>query len=107
MAKWAAAEVKKKAAARGLLACPHGVPVQSMPPLTQLMNVINSGMTPDSEIGSNADGAKETNDVPSTETPDAKNDQSLPEREEAPVGLGKGLSSLDAKKQKQKPKAGA
>ncbi|KAA8520267.1 hypothetical protein F0562_014523 [Nyssa sinensis] len=43
----AAAEVRKKAAARGLLIRPHGVPVQALPPLTQLLNIINSGMTPD------------------------------------------------------------
>uniref|UniRef100_A0A2N9JAA0 CLU central domain-containing protein n=1 Tax=Fagus sylvatica TaxID=28930 RepID=A0A2N9JAA0_FAGSY len=38
-----AAEVRKKAAARGGLICPHGVPVQALPPLTQLLNIINSG----------------------------------------------------------------
>ncbi|KAL1346287.1 hypothetical protein HN51_019976 [Arachis hypogaea] len=102
----AAAEVRKKAAAKGLLLRPHGVPVQAMPPLTQLMNIINSGMTPDSGASGNAEGANETNDVPSTDAVDGKKDQSLP-KPEAPVGLGKGLSSLDAKKQKPKPKAGA
>ncbi|RWR77799.1 clustered mitochondria protein isoform X4 [Cinnamomum micranthum f. kanehirae] len=40
----AAAEVRKKAAARGLLVRPHGVPVQAVPPLTQLLNIINSGV---------------------------------------------------------------
>ncbi|PNX72840.1 clustered mitochondria protein-like [Trifolium pratense] len=43
----AAAEVRKKAAARGLLVSPHGVPIQAVPPLTQLLNIINSGTTPD------------------------------------------------------------
>lgn len=96
----AAAEVRKKAAARGLLVRPHGVPVQAMPPLTQLMNIINSGMTPDTTENGNADGAKkEANGPPSSDSTAAQ--------EPAPVGLGKGLSSMDAKKQKSKPKAGA
>lgn len=110
----AAAEVRKKAAARGLLVRPHGVPVQAMPPLTQLMNIINSGMTPDSTENGNADVAKkdadetkkEANGPPSSDSADAKKSESTAQ-EPAPVGLGKGLSSLDVKKQKSKPKAGA
>uniref|UniRef100_A0A2N9JBF1 CLU central domain-containing protein n=1 Tax=Fagus sylvatica TaxID=28930 RepID=A0A2N9JBF1_FAGSY len=54
----AAAEVRKKAAARGLLIRPHGVPVQALPPLTQLLNIINSGMTPDAAGGGETDGVK-------------------------------------------------
>lgn len=101
----AAAEVRKKAAARGLVVRPHGVPVQALPPLTQLLNIINSGATPDAVDNGNADGAKEeANGMPPSES-DVKKDQTIPEQ--APVGLGKGLSSLDAKKQKAKPKAGA
>ncbi|KAE9584894.1 putative clustered mitochondria protein [Lupinus albus] len=105
----AAAEVRKKAAARGLLVRPHGVPVQALPPLTQLMNIINSGMTPDSVENGNAEAAKkEANDIPSSDPINAKEGQSVPVQEHAtPVGLGKGLSSLDDKKQKSKPKAGA
>ncbi|KAK7323253.1 hypothetical protein VNO77_26718 [Canavalia gladiata] len=104
----AAAEVRKKAAARGLLVRPHGVPVQALPPLTQLMNIINSSATPDAVDNGNADGAKkEANGIPSSDPTDAKKGQSVPVQEQAPVGLGKGLSSLDAKKQKSKPKAGA
>lgn len=102
----AAAEVRKKAAARGLLVRPHGVPVQALPPLTQLLNIINS--PPDAMDNGNADGAKkEANGVPSSDPTDAKKGQTTPVQEQAPVGLGKGLSSLDAKKQKSKPKAGA
>ncbi|XP_019425362.1 PREDICTED: clustered mitochondria protein-like isoform X3 [Lupinus angustifolius] len=105
----AAAEVRKKAAAKGLLVRPHGVPAQPLPPLTQLMNIINSGMTPDSVDNGNADvvANKEANDVPPSDPTDAKEGQSLPVKEQAPVGLGKGLSSLDGKKQKSKPKVGA
>lgn len=102
----AAAEVRKKAAARGLLVRPHGVPVQALPPLTQLLNIINS--PPDAVDNGNANGAKkEANGVPSSDPTDAKKGQTTPVQEQAPVGLGKGLSSLDAKKQKSKPKAGA
>ncbi|KAK7401524.1 hypothetical protein VNO78_13070 [Psophocarpus tetragonolobus] len=107
----AAAEVRKKAAARGLLVRPHGVPVQALPPLTQLLNIINSGVTPDAATtdNGNANGAKkEANGIPSSDPTDTKKGQTMPVQEQAaPVGLGKGLSSLDAKKQKSKPKAGA
>lgn len=116
----AAAEVRKKAAARGLLVRPHGVPVQAVPPLTQLLNIINSGTTPDSADNGNADGAAKEQDVAKKEANGAQNEvngppsvdstdaeKSVPVQEQAPVGLGKGLSSLDTKKQKSKPKAGA
>ncbi|KAA8515704.1 hypothetical protein F0562_018685 [Nyssa sinensis] len=105
----AAAEVRKKAAARGLLIRPHGVPVQSLPPLTQLLNVINSGMIPDSVNNEEIDGAKnEANGHPSNGPGDAQEDQSQPgQQEQAPVGLGLGLAALDAKKQKTKPKVTA
>ncbi|PNX64122.1 clustered mitochondria protein-like, partial [Trifolium pratense] len=115
----AAAEVRKKAAARGLLVRPHGVPVQAVPPLTQLLNIINSGTTPDAADNGNADGAtkdegvskkqvnganNEANGPPSSDSTDAeKSVVPEQEQEQAPVGLGKGLSSLDIKKQKSKP----
>ncbi|KAL3832912.1 hypothetical protein ACJIZ3_007648 [Penstemon smallii] len=98
----AAAEVRKKAAARGLLIRPHGVPVQATPPLTQLLNIINSGMTPDGQ--NNA--ATEANDHSSNGMPGPEVDQSKPgTQDQAPVGLGSGLAALDAKKQKTKAKA--
>ena len=105
----AAAEVRKKAAARGLLIRPHGVPVQAMPPLTQLLNIINSGMTPDVAEGGETDGVKkEANGHPSNGPVDSKNDELTSGQEDhAPVGLGTGLASLDAKKQKAKAKAAA
>ncbi|KAM3686284.1 hypothetical protein ACJW31_11G186900 [Castanea mollissima] len=103
----AAAEVRKKAAARGLLIRPHGVPVQAMPPLTQLLNIINSGMTPDAAEGGETDGVKkEANGHPSNGPVDSKNDElTSGQEDQAPVGLGTGLASLDAKKQKAKAKA--
>ena len=109
----AAAEVRKKAAARGLLVRPHGG--QAFPPLTQFLNLINSGMTPDSSSNnSEAEGAKkeEANGHHDNKSADSKNEPGkLPADaeceqppEQAPVGLGKGLASLDGKKQKTKPK---
>ena len=97
----AAAEVRKKAAARGLLIRPHGIPVQAMPPLTQLLNIINSGMSPDAAEGGETDGVKkEANGHPSNGPVDSKNDElTLGQEDQAPVGSGTGLASLDAKKQ--------
>lgn len=104
----AAAEVRKKAAARGLLIRPHGVPVQALPPITQLLNVINSGATPEAVNDGEMDGRKETDSQSSNGSGDASKGQSPPEQEgQAPVGLGKGLASLDSKKQKSKPKVAA
>ncbi|KAL5175827.1 Clustered mitochondria protein [Glycine soja] len=106
----AAAEVRRKAAARGLMIRPHGVPVQALPPLTQLLNIINPGVTSDAVDNGNADRVKkEANDIPPSDLIDTKKGQTTPvqQQEQAPVGLGKGLSSLDAKKQKSKPKTGA
>uniref|UniRef100_A0A2N9FHE4 Clu domain-containing protein n=1 Tax=Fagus sylvatica TaxID=28930 RepID=A0A2N9FHE4_FAGSY len=105
----AAAEVRKKAAARGLLIRPHGVPVQALPPLTQLLNIINSGMTPDAAEGGETDGVKtEANGHPSDGPLDSKDDQlTSGQEDQAPVGLGTGLASLDAKKQKAKAKVAA
>lgn len=104
----AAAEVRKKAAARGILIRPHGLPAQAYPPLNQLLNVINSGMTPDANGSGVADAAekKEANNGDAAETTGTKKN-GLPvsgQQDEAPAGLGKGLSSLEAKKQKAKPK---
>lgn len=108
----AAAEVRKKAAAKGLLTRQHGLPAQAMPPLTQLLNLINSGMVPDA----NGSGSSGNNDAPAEEAnghaadvvKDNKQDQpsasSEQQEAQAPVGLGKGLSSLDSKKQKTKAK---
>lgn len=105
----AAAEVRKKAAARGLLVRPHNAPVQTLPPLTQLLNIINSGVTPGGVENREDAGAvkKEDNDLPCSDSTNAKTDPSLPVEEQAPVGLGKGLASLDTKKQSSELKVGA
>ena len=65
----ATAEVRKKAAAKGLL-------IQAMPPLTQLLNIINLGLTPDVAKGGEIDGVKkEANGHPSNGPVDSKNDE--------------------------------
>ncbi|KAL0425577.1 UNVERIFIED_CONTAM: Clustered mitochondria protein [Sesamum radiatum] len=102
----AAAEARKKAAAKGLLIRPHGVPVQALPPLTQLLNIINSGMTPDAANESTEGEKQETNGHTSNGAQDPEKDQVKPDKQnQAPVGLGPGLASLDAKKSKMKAKA--
>lgn len=110
----AAAEVRKKAAAKGLLIRPHGLPAQALPPLTQLLNIINSSSaTPDASVsGATDDSKKEANGHSLAEPSDEKKDVSEPGREpgreaQAPAGLGKGLGSLDPKKQKTKAKVAA
>ncbi|KAM1139461.1 hypothetical protein ACFX13_040353 [Malus domestica] len=103
----AAAEVRKKAAAKGLLIRPHGVPVQAVPPLPQLLDIINSGATPPVAVeNKETDGVKEANGHPANGLTDVKQEQSTTEQEgQPPVGLGKGLATLDGKKQKSKTKA--
>nr|GMD29673.1 clustered mitochondria protein [Ipomoea batatas] len=104
----AAAEVRKKAAARGLLLRPNAGPVQGLPPLSQILNVINSGITPDAVNKAETDGANKEASGDSATTPaaDAQGDKPNPEQpDQTPVGLGSGLASLNAKKQKSKSKA--
>ncbi|KAK7405463.1 hypothetical protein VNO78_06781 [Psophocarpus tetragonolobus] len=102
----AAAGIRRKAAARGLLH-PNGVQAQAASPLTQLLNFLNLGMTQNAVENGHADAVKkEDSDFPSSDATDAKNDQSMLVQEQVPSGLGKG-ASLDSKKQKSKAKAGA
>eukprot|EP00262_Sarcandra_glabra_P005883 TRINITY_DN1781_c0_g3_i2.p1 TRINITY_DN1781_c0_g3~~TRINITY_DN1781_c0_g3_i2.p1 ORF type:complete len:757 (+),score=150.81 TRINITY_DN1781_c0_g3_i2:295-2271(+) len=107
----AAAEVRKKAAARGLLVRPHGVPVQALPPLTQLLSIINSsGLAPEAPTNLQANEPnKETNNDPITNgtVNTVDNGSAGSQGDQAPVGLGSGLASLDSKKQKSKPKVTA
>ncbi|XP_073268785.1 clustered mitochondria protein isoform X2 [Populus alba] len=103
----AAAEARKKAAARGLLIRSHGVPVQALPPFTQLLNIVNSGATPDSINNEEASGvSNEANGQSSNDPVDKQKDQTSG-KDQAPIGLGKGLKSLDAKKEKAKAKVAA
>ncbi|XP_047315734.1 clustered mitochondria protein isoform X2 [Impatiens glandulifera] len=96
----AAAEVRKKAAARGLFVRPLGVPVQALPPLTQLLNIINSGVTPDAAAVNNS----ETEIINDSNGHDISSEEKKDESQVAPVGLGAGLASLDGKKTKAKAK---
>ncbi|KAG9133851.1 hypothetical protein Leryth_017945 [Lithospermum erythrorhizon] len=102
----AAAEVRKKAAAKGLLIRPHGhsVPGQTIAPIAQLLNIINSGGA--SEAVHEKIGGEETNGHPSNGPENTSEGQtkSGKEPDQAPVGLGSGLA-LDPKKQKAKAKA--
>ncbi|OMO69795.1 Tetratricopeptide-like helical [Corchorus capsularis] len=101
----AAAEVRKKASARGLPTRSHGIPVQAVPQLTQLLNIINLGVTPEAVDGEEAGEKREANGHHPNGSVDAKKDASTSKAgEQAPVGLGTGLTSLEAKKQKTKPK---
>lgn len=90
----AAAEVRKKAAARGLLLRPQSGPMQDSPPLAQLLNIINSN---DANGGKKEADGQASNGV---QVPEGKSG----EQDQAPVGLGSGLASLDAKKLKTKSK---
>ncbi|KAE8679819.1 Clustered mitochondria protein [Hibiscus syriacus] len=105
----ATAEARKKAVARGLLTRSHGIPVQAVPPLSQLLNMTNMGATPEVGDGGEAAGeSKEANGHHNLDAPvDTKKDESTSKQGEeaaAPVGLGTGLVSLNAKKQKAKHK---
>lgn len=90
----AAAEVRKKAAARGLLLRPQSGAMQDSQPLAQLLNIINS---------SEANGGKKEPDVQASNGAKGPEEKSG-EQNQAPVGLGSGLASLDAKKLKPKSK---
>ncbi|KAK6162889.1 hypothetical protein DH2020_002730 [Rehmannia glutinosa] len=104
----ATAEARKKAAARGFLKRPQGVPVQALPPLNQLLNIINSGIGPDAAVNNEVTGGvkKEAEGGTSNGVKDSEGDHSKPnQQDQGPVGLGSGLATLDGKKQKAKAKA--
>ncbi|XP_031373077.1 clustered mitochondria protein [Punica granatum] len=108
----AAAEARKKAAARGIMIRQNGVPVH-LQPLTQLLNIINSSATPEAAASNN----NEESDATKTEInghtacattnsgEDKKEEQVTSQQGQPPVGLGRGLASLDSKKQKTLSKA--
>lgn len=102
----AAAEVRRKAAARGLLIRPQGVPIQALQPLTQLFNIINSGMTPEiNSEGANGAGKEANGHNMANGTEEKKHQPVSPEHQQPPVGLGRGLASPEARKQKSRSKA--
>ncbi|KAL2936565.1 Clustered mitochondria protein [Bienertia sinuspersici] len=95
----AAAAVRKKADARRQVSRSHVTPVQ---PVSQLLNIRSPGIVieskDDGEVNSQQ---KEIPTAVGSEDPTAVV-QEEPQNQ-APVGLGKGLGSLDVKKQKAKP----
>ncbi|KAG0502538.1 hypothetical protein HPP92_002610 [Vanilla planifolia] len=94
----AAAEVRKKAAAKGLLGRPNGSPVQTMQ-LNQFLTLLNNSMaSPPQETQLNSQPNEPTKEPPNGTG--AGQQLSLA----SPAGLGTGLSSLNSKKQKQNQK---
>ncbi|KAI4333125.1 hypothetical protein L6164_017969 [Bauhinia variegata] len=92
------------AEARGLLVGPNAMPARPLPPLThaQLLHILkSSGIIPDA-----GDEKNEAKDITSHD-PTAMDGEKDKQEENAPIGLGKGLASLDAKEQKSKPEGGA
>ncbi|KAF3581857.1 hypothetical protein DY000_02032931 [Brassica cretica] len=90
----AAAEVRKKAAAKGLLVRPHSG-VQVPPQISQLINA-NAG-TADSSKKSGENGEAKVEEKKKESSENGKTTNVA-----APAGLGAGLTSLDRKKQKAK-----
>lgn len=102
----AVAEARKKAAARGILVRQNAAPVQPLPPLSQLLNIINSSSTPDAPTSGRAQEPKDaSNGWVSDGSVGATDASGSGHKDQAPVGLGTSLASLDSKKQKLKSKA--
>lgn len=107
----AASEARKKAAARGITIRQNGVPVH-LQPLTQLLNIVNSSITPEAAVSSNGEESDALKKEGNGRTPgrtnvgeDKKEEQVTSQQSQHPVGLGDGLASLDSKKQKARAKA--
>ncbi|KAG6494254.1 hypothetical protein ZIOFF_049274 [Zingiber officinale] len=115
----AVAEARKRAAARGILVRPSAAPMQPLPSLSQLVNIINSSTATDTpatvQPQSNEAEASHAqpnepkeaaNGVPihdsSTRSPNSNGSVS---KDQAPVGLGTSLASQESKKQKHKSKS--
>ncbi|KAL6495668.1 hypothetical protein OROGR_030231 [Orobanche gracilis] len=93
----ATAEARKKAAAKGFLKRPQGVAIEALPPLDQIIHIINSGIGPDNIV--NNEGVKK--EVEGNQVNNPEGDKSnANQQDKGPVGLGLGLASLDSKKQK-------
>lgn len=95
----AAAVVRKKAAAKGRLTRPNAAaPVE---PVAQLLNIINSSRTPSEPSKEAEEAEKNTKETTNSVRGELEQNQAAA----PPVGLGKGLTSLDSKKAKAKTKA--
>ncbi|URE38722.1 hypothetical protein MUK42_03750 [Musa troglodytarum] len=97
----AVAEARKKAAARGILVRQNAAPVQPLPPLSQLLNIINSSSTPDAPTSGQAqeEPRDASNGWVSDGSVGATDASGSGHKDQAPVGLGTSLASLDSKKQ--------
>ncbi|KAK9748596.1 hypothetical protein RND81_02G069100 [Saponaria officinalis] len=89
----AAAAVRKKAAAKGLTTHPAR-------PGSHLLNAIS----PEIASKTNEEVDKHVNEVETPQTTDGSGNSTEGAQNNAPVGLGKGLGSLDPKRQKSKSK---
>lgn len=115
----AVAEARKRAAARGILVRPSAVPMQPLPSLSQLMNIIHSSTTTDTPatVQPQSNEAEASQAQPneakvaanggpiqdsSTKSPNANGSVG---KDQAPVGLGTSLASQESKKQKHKSKS--
>lgn len=96
----AAASVRKRADARRQLTRSHVTPVQ---PVSQLLNVRSPGVVP--ELKDDGVVNRQRKEIPPAVEPQAPIEGNVQgeQSNHAPVGLGKGLASLDSKKQKTKP----
>lgn len=107
----AAAEARKKAAARGLAIRPHGisVPVQALSQVPEIYNIINPGMSPNASKPEEADKTKKVNGHPSRGSGNVQDGEvSLEKRDETLAGLsGSGLPALGAERKKSKAKVAA
>ncbi|WOL12357.1 clustered mitochondria protein-like [Canna indica] len=102
----AAAEARKKAAARGVLLRQNMPPAQPLAPLSQLLNIINSSGAPEAPSNSPAgDPKKEESNGPSDTPVVASESNVSAHKVQAPVGLGTSLASLESKKQNPNSKA--
>ncbi|KAJ0987073.1 hypothetical protein J5N97_005429 [Dioscorea zingiberensis] len=105
----AAAQVRKKAAARGHQMRPSAVPAQALPQLAHLLNIVNSGTnTNQAQPGAQLNKQNEEASMESGSTSngiETENESVAKCEDHPPVGLGTGLTALDSKKQKLKTKA--
>ncbi|KAL8155095.1 clustered mitochondria protein [Apium graveolens] len=107
----AAAEARKKAAARGLSIRPHGisVPVQALSQVPEIYNIINPGVAPNVPKPEEADKTKKVNGHPPRASGTVQDGQvKLEKGDETLAGLsGSSLPALGAEKKKSKAKGGA
>ncbi|KAJ0985359.1 hypothetical protein J5N97_003715 [Dioscorea zingiberensis] len=104
-----AAQVRKKAAARGHQMRPSVVPAQALPQLAHLFNIVNSGTnTNQAQPGAQLNKQNEEARMESGSTSngiETENESVAKCEDHPPVGLRTGLTALDSKKQKLKTKA--